>query len=400
MFNWFKKVIATESRSAAVEEAKAQRRGADHKNRGDDCRKAGAFDVAAGHYRQAIAAFPNFAGAHSALGDTLREQGKHDEAIICYRRALEFDAELVDAHYGLGVILLENKADLQNAAACFETTLRLKPDFIRANTALGFTFMQSGRTAEAIACFQKTIRFEPDNGMALHMIASLTGSNPPHPPSQYVEKLFDGFANTFDAHLRSLQYETPNDLVTLLLQRAAPGQRKWNILDLGCGTGLVGLAVAPYANQLVGVDLSAKMLEKARVRNLYHRLEHLDLTSMMANEISSSYDLVISADTFIYVGKLDDVVREVKRLLRPGGFFAFSVEALEASLTVAARQGVKLEYQLQKNPSCRYAHSSEYISRLAFDNNLKLCALKTAHVRKSQGTSIHGYLVLLESESA
>lgn len=393
MFNWFNKVIAAESRSTAVAEAK----GADHKNRGDDCLKAGAFDVAAGHYRQALAAFPNFADAHSALGDTLREQGKHDEAILCYRRALELDAELVDAHYGLGVILLENKADLQNAAVCFEKTLRLRPDFIRANTALGFTFMQSGRTREAMACFRKTIQSEPHNGMALHMMASMSGSNPERAPSEYVEKLFDGFANTFDAHLRSLRYETPNDLVTLLLQHAAPGPRKWDVLDLGCGTGLVGLAVAPYANQLVGVDLSAKMLEKARLRNLYHRLEHLDLMNMMAKEISSSYDLVISADTFIYVGKLDDVVREVKRLLRPGGFFAFSVEALEASLTVAARQSVEFDYQLQKNPSCRYSHSSEYISRLAFDNNLKLCALKTAHVRKSQGASIHGYLVLLES---
>jgi predicted TPR repeat methyltransferase len=407
MFDWLKKSIsskpgslqrnlANQSASALNAQDEIQRSSAVFKNRGDECLKSGAFDEAVKCYRQAIAINPRYAEAHSTLGDALRDQGKINDAFPCYRNALELAPDLPDAHFGLGVALME-KSDFQNAAVCFENALALKPDFVRAHNSLGFALIELSRPAEALARFQHAISLEPENGMARHLIASLTRSNPERAPGQYIEKLFDGFANTFDSHLQSLKYETPRDLLTLIAQRSAPASGKWDVLDLGCGTGLVGLAIAPYASQLVGVDLSARMLEKAQARNLYHRLEHLDLLSMMQDEQSSSYDIVIAADSLIYLGKLDDVVREATRLLRRGGLFAFSVEALEALPGAAPGQGIPLDYLLQKIPSCRYAHSSGYISRLASDNEFKIQELKKAHIRNSSGSSVQGYLVLLEN---
>jgi predicted TPR repeat methyltransferase len=330
------------------------------------------------------------------LGDALREQGKLGEAFPCYRKALELAPDLADAHFGLGVAFME-KSDFPNAMVCFENTLALKPDFVRAHNSLGFALIELGRPSDALVHFQGAISFEPGNGMAQHFIASLTRSNPERAPGEYIEKLFDGFADTFDARLQSLKYETPRDLLALITQHSVPSSRKWNVLDLGCGTGLVGLAIAPYASQLVGVDLSARILEKARARNLYHRLEHLDFLAMMQDEKSSSYDIVIAADSFIYLGKLDDVVREAKRVLRRGGFFAFSVEALEALPGAAPGPDARPDYLLQEIPSCRFAHSSGYISRLASDNDLKIQELKRGHIRSSAGSSVQGHLVLLEN---
>jgi predicted TPR repeat methyltransferase len=382
--------------SSSSAHTELQQLGAAHKDHGDECFGRGALDEAAEYYRQAIAAHPGFAEAHTALGDLLRRRGRWDEAIRCYRSAIEFAPEGASAHYGMGVAFVE-KLDLQNAKGCFEKALDLNPDFASAHSAMGFILLQSGRPADALTRFKRTVSIDPANGMALHMIASLTGANPERAPRQYVEKLFDGFADTFDADLRSLKYESPKDLAGLTAQYATPNAGKWRVLDLGCGTGLVGLEIAPYASQLVGVDLSVKMLEKAQARNLYHRLECADLVTMMQGEKSSSYDIVISADTFIYVGKLDDVVREVKRLLCPGGFFAFSVEALEAVPNANLNERDALGYRLQETPSCRYAHSLAYVSRLASDNDLKIRESKAAHLRMSNGKSIKGYLVLMEN---
>lgn len=391
-----KEKITQDSIDESVTHAGIQKESAVYKNLGDECLKAGSVDEAVKNYRQALAIDPRFAEAHNVLGDALREQGKLSEAARCYRAALEYAPNLAEAHYGLGVTLLE-RSDSQNATVFFKNALGLKPDLVPAHNALGFALLVSGKPADALTCFQKTISFEPDNGMALHLIASLTGSNPERAPNQYIEKLFDGFANTFDSHLQHLKYETPQKLIALITQISEPAPGKWNVLDLGCGTGLVGLLIALYTRQLVGVDLSAKMLEKARARNLYHRLEQSDLIAMMNNETDSTYDLVIASDTFVYLGKLDDVVRETKRLLCPGGLFAFSVEALEALPGADSNQHTQQKYQLQTSPSCRYAHSSKYLTSLAADNDFKIHQIKMEHIRMSCGKSVNGYLVIMEN---
>ena len=200
--------------------------------------------------------------------------------------------------------------------------------------------------------------------------------------------------------MQKLHYDTPKNLLALIDPIRPADAGRWNILDLGCGTGLTGLEVAAYANQLVGVDLSAKMLEKARARNLYHRLEHKEMVAMMAEEPAASYDLVIATDVFIYIGKLDDVVRAAKRLLRPGGLLAFSVEALETLADAPSNQSPAQDYLLQTAPSCRYAHSSPYLQRLASDNAFRVGQMTTTQRRESEGKSLRGHLVVLEKSHA
>ncbi len=225
-----------------------------------------------------------------------------------------------------------------------------------------------------------------------HLVAALSGGESERAPSDYVEKLFDEYAQKFDSHLvQVLSYSVPEKLAALLQPHFHPGGEKWAILDLGCGTGLSGAAIAQFARHMVGVDLSSKMLDKARERNLYARLEQLDLLAMMEAEPASSYDVVFAADVFVYLGKLDELVRQARRLLRPGGLFAFSVESLEA-LHQDAGSAERRDYQL--NATGRYAHSSAYLTAMASRDGFDALSVSATQSRLDKGKPVQGYLVL------
>ena len=119
------------------------------------------------------------------------------------------------------------------------------------------------------------------------------------------------------------------------------------MLDLGCGTGLVGTAFRAQVDHLTGVDLAAGMIEQARRRSLYDRLETAELTAFLAAEVVAGrrYDLVLAADVLVYVRDLSPVVDAVRRVLAPRGLFAFTVET-------HAGEGVLLRESL------RYAHGA------------------------------------------
>ena len=268
----------------------------------------------------------------------------------------------------------------------------------KAHNGLAFVHLESGRPGDALERFRKALASDPENGMARHLVASLTAENPERAPSQYVQLLFNGFAHTFDQQLASLQYDTPRRLVQWVYDVAGDSERQWNVLDLGCGTGLVGVAAKARAARLVGVDLSHGMLARARSRNIYDRLECMDLVAMMKAEPASSYDLLVSADTFIYVGKLDDVVAEARRLLQPGGLFAFSVESLDGLPELAASERAHAGYVLQPSPSCRYAHATSYLSRLAGEHGFTVKRVEPELLRMSHGHAVDGYCMVWESE--
>ena len=64
-----------------------------------------------------------------------------------------------------------------------------------------------------------------------------------------------------------------------------------NILDVGCGTGLCGALLSPYARRLVGVDLSDRMLDQARERNIYDELVKGELTAYL-DGCRDAYDVI------------------------------------------------------------------------------------------------------------
>lgn len=336
---------------------------------------------------------PDAAFVWNLFGVSLEMQGK--DGLSALQKAMTLLPNDAEIQNNIGNVL-GDRGRAAEAEAYYRQALVLNPDFFGAYGNLGGMLRTQGKMDEALACFQQQLRLAPGNTVVAHHIAAITGNNTERAPGQYVEKVFDEYADEFDAHLQQvLGYDAPERLVALVTGHLTPPPQKWNVLDLGCGTGLVGLAIAPFARQLVGVDLSSKMLEKAQARKIYQRLERLDLLAMMHGEKSSSYDVIILADVFIYIGKVDEIISEMKRILCPGGVVAFSIETLDALPADGPSQGDPLEYQLKDTG--RYTQSVGYMGRLASANGFLINAMVATQIRVEGGKPVNGYLALWQS---
>lgn len=359
-----------------------------HKNLGIILKALGRLSEAENSFRRALRINPEAADVHNNLGIILLETARLKDAESSCRRAVQINPEFAEAHNNLGIVLME-MGHLQDAEASCRTSLQLQPGFAAAYGNLGTVLQAMGRLDEALECFRQRARLTPGNAVDQHLITSLSGGNSERAPADYVQDVFDAYAPKFDSHLQgALQYDVPKKLRELI-SRNPPNIEKWDVLDLGCGTGLAGLEIAPFSKRLVGVDLSAKMLEQAQSRMFYQRLERSDLLPMMQLEAPASYDLIIAADVFVYLGDLDSVIAEARRLLSPGGRFAFSVEA--GGETVE-RELTEQKYHL-KNTG-RYGHSLVYLERLAETNGYRILDTLATQIRLDRGQPIMGYVCL------
>ena len=97
--------------------------------------------------------------------------------------------------------------------------------------------------------------------------------------------------------------------------------------------------------------------------------------------------MVTAADVFIYVGKLDALVPAIRKVLNPGGLFAFSAEALEASGNAASQS-----YRL--GVMGRYAHSAGYLRQLATRNGFHVELLRDIRIRLEHRRPVEGWLTV------
>jgi predicted TPR repeat methyltransferase len=340
------------------------------------------FDEALHCFRQAATLKPELALAHNFLGSALMAQGRWQEAEVSLRRSVELLPERVDILSNLGTTL--GRLDRhEESEEFFLRALALQPDFALASNNLGVALLSLGRHEEAANVFETSLRHDSSNADARHMLASLRGETTDTAPRDYVENLFDGYAGSFEEHLvGNLAYRIPT------LMRAAVDrlrkQRFAHVLDLGCGTGLAGVQFKDIADTLRGVDLSPNMLRQAERKGIYDHLYTEDVVDFVERSRREfpPYDLVLSADVFIYVGKLERVFAAVRQVMAPGALFIFSVEDLQ--------QGT-----FQIRPSGRYAHSAEYIRTLAAHNGFAITHAEHCELRKEHGKIIPGNLFVM-----
>ena len=390
-----------------------------HKTLGGFLHAKGQLDTAIAAYRHAIVFRPGYAEAHCNLGAALKDAGQFDEAIAACQQAIALNARLPEAHNNLGNALyakgepgmsiaayrsalalaprfasawnnlgmaLKTHAQPAEAIAAFQTAVELKPDYANAFANLGHALKEEGRIAEAIIAYQKAVALRPDSPDLRHVLAALSGEHSPSTtPASYVRNLFDPYAGEFDEHLvTQLNYRAPEQLLEAILT-LAPG-RKFDILDLGCGTGLCGVQFRSIARHLLGVDLSPAMIAKAASRNIYDRLITADISEAMRDQ-HDCFDLIIAADLFVYVGDLADVFRSAARSLRAGGLFAFSLER-------HAGEGFVLTSKV------RFAHSLTYVRELSRSHGFSELHVREIALRRSGAGEIAGWLVVLQSSPA
>ncbi len=242
-----------------------------------------------------------------------------------------------------------------------------------------------GRKEDAIAAYLRARELGADPaGIAFALAALGEGELPASAPADYVKGLFDQYAGHFDRHLVGvLGYRTPALLVSML-QAAAPADFD-AALDLGCGTGLCAHLLRPMARRLAGVDLSEKMLDKAHEAGLYDELACADIVDWLARR-QAEWDLVLAADVLVYIGELAPLFGGVAQALRPGGWFAFSVESAGAEDPGAG-------YAI--TASNRFAHAPGYVRACAAAAGFEVAAMREAALRKEHGADVAGMLFLL-----
>ncbi|MCP9628130.1 methyltransferase domain-containing protein [Rhodopseudomonas palustris] len=159
----------------------------------------------------------------------------------------------------------------------------------------------------------------------------------------YVTSLFDQYAPRFEAALLGeLGYRGPELLCDAVLDVCGAGRppRFGQVIDLGCGTGLVGRLFRPLAAALVGIDLSAQMLAQARRSGAYARLVRADLVEGLAAESPAGTDLILAADVLIYIRDAAPLLCQAARVLKPGGLLAVTAET-HAGDGVALTEGLR-----------------------------------------------------------
>ena len=357
-----------------------------HYNLGIALLAQGKADAAVASLHKALALKPNDAEARNDLGNALRTQGKLDAAVASYRNALALKPGFAEAHNNLGNAL-KDQGKLDAAVASYRNALALKPDFAEAHGNLGNALKEQGRVDEAVSAYEAQLRLDPGRGTARFALAALRGGNPEQPPAEYVQSLFDGYANRFDVHLLDqLEYRVPAVLAAEIVALRGDDARL-DVVDLGCGTGLFGAAIHPIAGRLTGVDLSPRMLDKARARNCYRQLIEGDIVDFLRGQPAASLDLIAATDVFIYIGALEAVFAETVRTLRCGGLFAFSVEASPD----AADTG----YRLQSTG--RYAHDPGYLRALARRYGLLPRVFTAMPIRKHGVAPVPGWIAIFET---
>ncbi|MGH9370488.1 MAG: tetratricopeptide repeat protein [Vicinamibacterales bacterium] len=342
----------------------------------------GRLDDAVAAYQRAIVINPAHPNAHSNLGVLLRAQGRLVEAEEAYRTAIRLDPEHIDAYHNLGVLLASQRRT-QEAVVCYCKVTTLSPKHPAARRLLAMAHCTLGEPGKAVEIFERWLEEEPESPVARHMLAACSGEAVPARASDaYIELCFDEFAASFDAKLARLSYRAPAIIGAMLADSGLEASKRLDVLDAGCGTGLCGAHVAPYARRLTGVDLSGGMLTAAKEKQVYDELVKEELTGYLRNH-AAAFDLIVSADTLVYFGSLEEAASAASAALRPGGALLFTVEEwTEAAASEEFRIGTH----------GRYSHTRGYVERVLTQSGLHPEIVR-AELRMESGVPVAGLAV-------
>lgn len=358
---------------------------------------------------------PEWHVATMELALLLMRQGKHQEALVQARKGVRLapeDLEVVRRAAGIAI----RANNLEATLAWLRKAVSLKPSDRLFRTLLARQLLHAGKSEEAFAMYdalvpeqpwetetligrakaalalgrleqarqdaEALLQLEPGNTSHQYLLAQARGEQPTTQPEENIKALFNGFAETFDITLwRQLEYRVPQMAAEILLN--AYPDRKFNLLDLGCGTGLVGVCLGRIDGFIIGVDLSEEMISKAAQHNVYARFHQVNVLDALRDTPSNHYEAITCCDVLVYVGDLYNVIPNALRILKPGGHFVFSCEAAGED-----------EQDLVLRPTERYAHKASAVRRMCEQAGFGEVTIEDLpSLRKEGGQPLPGFLV-------
>jgi predicted TPR repeat methyltransferase len=282
------------------------------------------------------------------------------------------------AALGLGEAMLA-AGNLPTAIGEFQRALRLDPNLTQARAGLGKAWLEAGEADKALEAFAQIE--ESDDAISEKIAQAEAMRAQQRSDAGYVRHLFDQFSTDYDVRMRGqLSYRAPEilrEMASLIL----PVQTNLAILDLGCGTGLAGVAFKDMAARLDGIDLSPAMIAKARALGIYDALKVGDIESGLT-AFGRTYDLILAADTVVYLGDLAPLLPHVAACIAPGGTFLFTVESIDGD-------GFEL------GPKRRWRHSESYLREAAAHAGFDISGIVQCSPRMEAGVPVAGLAVAL-----
>jgi predicted TPR repeat methyltransferase len=336
------------------------------------------------YYGKALAVDPAHAAALTNSGVALRRSGRTDEAIALWKQTVSRRPNTVEAHVYLAETLADlGKVDEARWHALSADALKLPPR-PAVHYALGVALARCNMRDAATARLRQCAAGDPQDRYGARLALSALGQGPmPERASQeLIARLYEVDADRWDNPAGPYPYRGAQLVADKVLGSG------FEILDAGCGTGLVGVLVRERSRRLVGVDLSATMLDRAKSKNVYDELHKGDLISFMLG-CPRSYDVVTCAATLIHFGDLGPAFAAAGSALRVGGALIFTVFPHERDdeFSVAALDGVG-------QGGC-FVHGRGYIAATAQANGFGLEAIESEIHQYKNGVPMMGLVVVL-----
>jgi predicted TPR repeat methyltransferase len=305
-----------------------------------------------------------------------------DETVVWAAKASELQPQRTDLKLALANKYV-HRQEWDKAMAIYAPMLEANPKDIHG--LLGRLSVALGRqeTEQAQADADTLLELMPDDEHIQFWHARAHDKVPGTQPRLMVSHMFDEMADRFDHVLvRGLQYKLPEKVAQMLVDLHP--DRQFNLLDLGCGTGLLGLHLRRIQGHIIGVDLSMEMIRQAARHNVYSRFHTVNLVDALRETPSDTYEAITCLDALIYVGDLAPVIPNAQRVLKPGGHFIFSCETAEED-----------EDDLVLRPSGRYAHKQASVEKQCQDAGFAYVHIEPlANLRFEGGVPQKAFLVV------
>lgn len=351
------------------------------------------------YLKQTLEINPNHTQSHFTLSQYYQSINNTEQAEKHIKKATESDSiNKAEAEYNYGV-LEQQKQNYEQALSHYYKCIEINNQHFAAHYNIASVNQSLGNINKAIEYYEKALKINPKDINSQYLLASLSQNNdftnnnqassskeiviPSKSPAPYIESLFDSYADDFEFDLKNnLNYKTPELLYKYYTETI--NNKNIKILDLGCGTGLVGDKFKNISAHLTGVDLSQNMLNQSEQKKIYDNLIKSEIIDYLKLKKSIKYDLIVLADVLVYFGDLKEVLKLCLDNLSIKGNIIFSTENLNNS---------NMEYRL--NQTGRFSHDKDYINSISMKLNRKPVLIKQEIIRTQSHKDVHGLITIL-----